>query len=324
MAKQKKWVVLLLIAACIFSGALLLTTEPVVVKKLERASQIDSLITQTFDLMNISEQQVRRRTIQIDSVFARQVYTVDVPRGFSKTQFHYELDKVLRPYQVETPSRVIFPERDMHIHLLYRNTIQRSVILRTDPELMMHRDLISLVISFDRRPSSQVLDRIIAMGEPIRVAVKNQSIVENLEMMRELRRQYPQLDWWLLDQNGNNYERTAQMDAFSQELNRLSQIDPVASVLFFNPYDGNTPQSMRNRLRATNVQLLEIRSPVYLSNLDDQNAVSSTMDEMLTLAGEGESPVLILNGTDSNIRNLQTFIVELKREGARLRSPGAL
>jgi hypothetical protein len=324
MAKQKKWVVLLLIAACIFTGALLLTTEPLVVKKLERVSQIDSLITQTFDLMNISDRQVRRRTIQIDSVFSRQVYTVDLPRGFSKTQLHYEMDKVLRPYKIETPAKVIFPERDMHIHLLYRDTIHRSVILRTDTNLMMHRDLISLVVSFDRRPSNQVLDRIIALGEPIRVAVKAQNIVDNLEMMRELRRQYPQLDWWLLDRNGNNYERTAQMDAFQQELNRLSQIDPVASVLFFNPYDGNTPQNMRNRLRGTNVQLLEISNTVYLTSLDDERVVRNTTNQVLELAREGGSPVLILNGTDANIRNLQAFIVELKREGARLRSPGAL
>lgn len=109
----------------------MLSTDPVPKKNLTSSSQLDSLITLTFNNVRISENQIRIRTVEIDSTFYRNIYTVSVPREFSKTTFHYSLNEQLWPYNVETLARIEFPERDMRIHLIVNDEVRRSVYLNT-------------------------------------------------------------------------------------------------------------------------------------------------------------------------------------------------
>ena len=74
----------------------------------------------------ISDDLYRRYDIEVDSTFSRTVYRVQVPPSFSKTMFHFELHQKLLPYQLNSPAKVILPEKDMNIYIVDRGTIRRD------------------------------------------------------------------------------------------------------------------------------------------------------------------------------------------------------
>lgn len=128
---------LLLGVSCVVAFALHWTLDPTPKQKLQNQQQIDSLITVTIADFNIPIEQVRTSTIEHDSVFHRKTYRINVYPGFSKTSFHYTLHKKLYPLGIETFGQVIFPEKDLRLHLLYNDTIQRSVFIENDSELLL-------------------------------------------------------------------------------------------------------------------------------------------------------------------------------------------
>lgn len=129
--------VILLAVSSLTAFVLNLNLAPLEPQKLTEQSQIDSLITVTIQELNISPEQVRIQTIEHDSLFKRQNYRIKVQPGFSKTGFHYRLHQHLYPFELETYGEVFFPERDIQLHLLFNDTIHRSIILETDPELFI-------------------------------------------------------------------------------------------------------------------------------------------------------------------------------------------
>lgn len=131
---RKRKIVGLLAVCCMLSLLLLLIWKPEEHPRLESAAQADSLIQQTLDQFRIPPSRVRIQTIRLDTIETRKIYTIDLPRGVSRTQWHYELDKRLRPRKVTTPATVRFPERNLQIHLLYGTNIIRTIRLRTDNE----------------------------------------------------------------------------------------------------------------------------------------------------------------------------------------------
>lgn len=137
---QRKLIVLLLALSCLTALYLLLNSEPIESKKLTHSSQIDSLITQSFREFNIDREQVRKRSIEVDSTFSRNVYSVRVAPNFSKTTLHYTLQGELWPYNVRTAGRVHFPERDLNMHLLYNDQVIRTLIIRNDPDLTLQKN----------------------------------------------------------------------------------------------------------------------------------------------------------------------------------------
>lgn len=136
---QRKLITGLLALSCVVAALLLWKSEPVQPKVLKHPAQIDSLITLSFDDLQILPSQVRERTIDVDSLFSRKVYNLRVAPNFSKTTLHYTLQQKVWPYGIKTLASVEFPERDMHIHLLYRNKVHRSLILRDDPDLVLQK-----------------------------------------------------------------------------------------------------------------------------------------------------------------------------------------
>jgi hypothetical protein len=129
---KRVWVVWLLFFSCIAAAVLLLKMETPPRTQLTSTAQLDSLITLTLDEHNISQNRIRSRTVEIDSVFSRNLYTVRVPPDFSKTSFHYSLHHNLQPYRVQTIGHVQFPEQNLRIHLLVNDKVHRSVFLNSD------------------------------------------------------------------------------------------------------------------------------------------------------------------------------------------------
>jgi len=101
------------------------------------SSGIDSLLTDHFEQHLIPSTSVRKYNIEVDSTFTRTVYRVAVPPTFSKTMFHFELHQNLLRYNIESPARVIFPERDMNIYIYDNNTILSTIrLITTEPKIL--------------------------------------------------------------------------------------------------------------------------------------------------------------------------------------------
>jgi hypothetical protein len=137
---QRRLIALLLLLSCMAALGLLWKAEPAVPKKLVSPAQIDSLITLTFSELDVRGSQVRKRTIEVDSVFSRNVYNIRVAPNFSKTTLHYTLHEHAWPYGISTVAKVEFPERDMYIHLLVNDNIHRSLVIREDRNLLLQED----------------------------------------------------------------------------------------------------------------------------------------------------------------------------------------
>jgi hypothetical protein len=132
--KQKKWIVTLLAASCLAALFHLFGNSENSFKNLASTAQADSLITEVLYDFDIADSQIRKRTVSTDSLFSRTIYTVKLPPDISKTELHYQLQKKIIPYKMDSPAKIIMPEKDMHIHLLYEGTVIRTVQLRTDTE----------------------------------------------------------------------------------------------------------------------------------------------------------------------------------------------
>lgn len=132
---KRGWIITLLLLSCILAAVLLWKNNPIPSQRLQHSEQLDSLIVRTMDMHGIHSDQVRQREIVIDSTFIRKIYSVDVPSGFSKTTFHYDLHTILLPYSANTVGKVEFPERDVSIQVLYNRNVLRTVTLQTDPLL---------------------------------------------------------------------------------------------------------------------------------------------------------------------------------------------
>lgn len=133
--RKKQWLVLLLALSTIVAFALNITFDPAPKQKLTSQSQIDSLIVGVVNDLNMGNHRMRVQTVVHDSLFQRKNYRINVEPWFSKTSFHHQLHQSVYPFGIKIYGRVIFPEEDLHLHLLYNNTVQRSIVIRTDRDL---------------------------------------------------------------------------------------------------------------------------------------------------------------------------------------------
>lgn len=129
---KKKFLVWLLLFSCIAAFIFFMNTEPPTKKYLRSVSQIDSLITLTLEQHQLTANQVRVRTVEIDSLFSRRIYQVDIPASFSKTSFHYALHQNIWPYEATTVAQVQFPERNVRIHVLVNDKVHRSLFIQSN------------------------------------------------------------------------------------------------------------------------------------------------------------------------------------------------
>ena len=130
MSSPKKLITSLLLFACILSGIILAYTPDYIPVKITKIAELDSLIQLSFEDANLETSQIRIYNNKIDD-FNRKLFRVSVPSSFSKTSFHLELHKKFYPFNIKTPARVIFPERDMNIYLEHNGTIFRTIRLVT-------------------------------------------------------------------------------------------------------------------------------------------------------------------------------------------------
>jgi hypothetical protein len=99
------------------------------------AQNLDSLIASALSQEPSIGTNFRRYDIEVDSNFTRTVYRVPVHPTFSKTMFHYTLHQKLSKLKIDSPAKVLFPERDMNIYIYDNGTIRSTIrLITTEPK----------------------------------------------------------------------------------------------------------------------------------------------------------------------------------------------
>lgn len=103
--------------------------------RISNFAQLDSVITSSMADHNIRPDQWRVSSTDVDSIFVRKTYRVRVPLHFSKTLFHYDLNRRIYGSDYLSPSRVTLPDNDIDIFLYKDQTIVRTIRMETDRDL---------------------------------------------------------------------------------------------------------------------------------------------------------------------------------------------
>jgi hypothetical protein len=309
--KKKQLIAILLFVSCFISGFILFSTSDKNTKQLASLAAADSLIQQQFSNFNISEEQIAVSTTRVDSGFSRKTYFVGLPYRFSKTQFHAELNDALYPYGIQTPAQVTFPQKNVNIQLSYRETVIRTISLQTDPELSLQQNDISLLLSFDEIPESQLISQLNALAEPIPLVLKIEQPMEVQALKKELNGQYSSVIFWFQNKNGNDLIKTNPKAARAR-LDRLQDISPNSRILI-TQNDGAPLIEKFNRITfvdASNAQVLH-----------EQLGKKVFLEELTSLQSNTQSFLALITGTETTVKWLIEKLPDLKKAGARIIPP---
>jgi len=312
--KKKYLIVFLLLGACIVSTFLLIHSSSIAVQSLNSLAEADSLLRKDLETFNISHRQIREHTIQLDSVRSRKEYRVRVPQGFSKTQLHHEIHTTFHRYDVITPARVEFPEKDYHIFLLKDKTVFTSIRIDTDPELELQRSFGSILVAFDSKPSENMLNRVQTIGEPISIVMMVEDPEEAGELASEWPGNFSNIFFWLQNRE-SGIETARQASLHLPKLQQLQENVPGASVLSFQSLVKGANNLELEDLSGTTLDFIDVSEATLLQADMGKTAFEQELNKFSRKARRGEYPIAIVIGEEESLNWLQEELADFKKRG---------
>lgn len=311
--KKKQLIAILLFVACIISGYLFINTPGAGVLKLQSLAQADTLIMEELDNFNIADDQIRVVTTRVDSNFSRKTYWVRVPPQFSKTQLHAELNKTFHQYSVSTPAKVIFPHKDINIHLQLNDTIIRTIKLQSDPSLTISKKRASLLLVFDDIPDGDLLSELKSLGEPFYLVLKVENPIQANQFRDELTRKYSRVIYWLQHHGGNMPEvRAHEVRAV---LKQMKEIMPEETFLYLPDSNNLSTDSNHRLFTQSGLQLVLLQNPVIFENNLGKSAFIDKLDTFAHQASTQDHPVALVMADKSVINWIKERLPILKKNG---------
>lgn len=315
--KKKRIISLLLLVACMVSGYMLFIHSGGVDQQLKSPARVDSLIQTELGNFNIGDKQIRISSTQVDSTFSRKIYHLAVPYQFSKTQFHAELNRRFHPYSVKTPATVTFPQEDMDIHLLYHNTVIRTVSIQTDPDLIFNQNRISLLILFENMPGEKIISQIQRLGEPIPIVLKIKNPMQANAYRKKLGNKYSRVIFWLQNENGIDHIKADRSNAITK-LKQLQEILPEATMLYRNESDQAFMKDKKQLITRTKMTFVDAVNALMLR---EEMGKSSFLQNLDKLQSSQLHSMAVINGNDITLSWLNEKLPELKKGGANIIAP---
>lgn len=313
---KKQFIAALLFICCAAAGWLLFITPAQHTKSLRDFSQADSLLQRTLADFNIHESQFHRSIVQVDSTFSRKKYTISLPPGFSKTQLHATLQNQLFPYGITLPGRVRFPERDMMIHLYYNNSVIGTLQLITDEALHMQRSFGSIVVAYSGQPPESLLQSLIAMGEPIPLAINLQAPFDQPEWWVDLKQRYRPVWIWPETADGNTLF-TGDEGAAKSEIQSLQTNFSGTTLLSVADYE-TSPGTVQI---PNNLSYIDGQNALILNEKMGKSAFEKSFRTFVQQSRTGKRPVVIIYGTDLSLQWVQNELNTYKKGGLTLITP---
>ncbi|MGD8426760.1 MAG: hypothetical protein PVH63_03965 [Balneolaceae bacterium] len=285
-------------------------------RQLRSLAQADTLIQRELAAFNISDQQLRVTTLKINSNFSRKIYHVGVPFEFSKTQLHAELNNTFYNFDIQTPARVSFPQKDVHIELVYQGTVIRTISLQTDPDLILNKNKINILVSFKDIPDEELINQLAAMGEPIPIVLQVESPMEANELAKKLKPHYRHILFWLQNGDGEDLIKSSPNEAVNK-LKQIEDIMPNASMLLLS----KSPQTEAHKaalVAKTNIAFIDASSAMILNEDMGKASFREGLDKLAN--GSSYSMALIM-GNETTLSWLRRKIPELKKAGIDITYP---
>ncbi len=318
--KKKRLISLLLLASCMVCSLLLALTPHSSVSFLRNLEQADSLIVHNLKKFSIPDQQIRVEPVYVDSSLTRKVYTVNVSQGLSKTQLHLELSKAFHSYNISTPAKITFPEEDMTIHMVYNQTVVRTVKLQTDTDLVLKPSFGSILIAFDSTPSESLLEKVIDFGEPIPLVLTTADPIKTVGEAKRLRENYPYLLFWLKDDKGNNIPGNGSSQTHTK-LRRLEQAMPGATVLSFPQLISAASSGPIQPLSKTSLHYVDVSEAILLDPGTGRPAFKQELTKFVRQANRNEFPIAIVIGNNTSLAWLKAELFSFKKAGLEIVLP---
>ena len=315
--RKKRIIVLLLFVSCTVSGYLLWAASDGATQQLRSFAQADSLIERELGKFSIPSKQITASETEIDSSIIRKTYQVDLPAGFSKTQLHAELNRRFYPLGISTPTKVTFPEHNMNIHFQYRGTIFRTLELRTDSELTLHRNQASVIVAFEGLPDEELLTKLMSMGEPIPIVLSITHPMQANELLKSFSDQYDRILFWLQNDEGEDLIQSNSSTA-RRRLNQFENVVPNADLLLVG--SNNPSQSNRSKQIVAQTALTFVDAREAL-RLHEELGKASFFEELHKLTSAQSSSLAIITGTETTLNWLDQKLPELKKGGVELVPP---
>lgn len=319
--RNKKYLIVFLLAgACLVSSFLLIHSSGSAVKTLNSISEADSLVKNNLDAFNVRTNQIREHVIALDSLNKRKVYNVRVPQGFSKTQLHHEIHDTFTKYDVKSPAKIIFPDKDFHIHLLKDNTVFATIRLITDPDLVLQRSFASILVAFDSKPTQNMLDQIKAFGEPISVVLMIEDAERASDLTEELPANFSDILFWLKNENGDNLPGNNSSKVLPK-LQHLQRETPNAGILSFINFETGTDHNKRQNLSGTELDYIDVSDATLLQSEMGKTAFKQELQKFSRKAQQGEYPIAIVMAEEESLEWLQQELADFKKRGLRIVPP---
>lgn len=125
--KSTKQLLILLLLSIVVTMLLLNYLPKDEQQRFESWVEFDNFILYNIQHFDTPAIRIRHRTYEVSDDFSRRTYTVDIPRGYPQTLFHKQLADTLRYYGADTYAEVSFPDRLLTIHILFEETLARSI-----------------------------------------------------------------------------------------------------------------------------------------------------------------------------------------------------
>ena len=314
--KKKKAIAWLLGAASLVAAVLLAYSPQTDDKILSDLAQADSLIYQELAEFAVPLENIKRRSVLIDSVFERVTYLVPVPGGFSKTFLHFELAQRLRPFEIDVPARVHFPEMDMNIHLYFKDTIIRTLVLRTDTSLTAESFPASIVFFFDKTPSPTQLETIAGLGEPVTVALQTPDPSDADSWLRVAGESAPDLDYaFWIDEAARTGEAERDREIFAEKVKQFGKVKRRAQFVSLLPGSITNTESVKKALVEQRSSLLATDSRQVLDSESGKFAFNQGLDQFMQQARNASGPTVIIRVSGESLTWLRESLPRFRKGG---------
>ncbi len=280
---------------------------------LQSLSQADSLIHQELSLFNVPDEHIQTFYYSINDYLTRKRFVVDLPVQVSKTHFHAELNRQLRPFRVETIGYVNVPEHEMTLHLVFRDKIIRTLDLRTDSEYYRIPHPAGLFIFFDRAPALSQLERIRQLGISAGVVLRSAS-PRMLTRWAETVSDHISPIWILHDDLKSLNDKPLPDDsALLQMLEEVSRYHNDARLLVFD--EKSVSDNVQRKGTSSADITLTIAHDMKIVDTENRDEFDQHMLNFSQHARQATHPRLLIYGTDQTLDWLEDWIPRIQRGG---------
>jgi len=317
----RKRIILILLLVCIgISGYLVSDPSFFNRPELQSLNEIDQIIEAELIEFNIKQAQIRHRQAGVEKGFDRQIVQVNVPTNFSKTFFHSELAYKLGPYGIRTPSIVELPSGNMNIHIYWMDTVVRTIELRHNGEFVRYREPGVILLESTTEPSSELLEKLALMGEPIRLVLRSDNADVLLSWMdlipRSSKPPIIHLDYGV----GVGDLKDDRFDRFVGEISRINKQWSNTAVLL-SLEDTPVSDARIKRLQRTGAHVVQVKKSLPVAERITRDEFRELLAEFVSQSRAGQLPVLVIPGKINVLDWLQQDLVNYKKGGLNLAEP---